>query len=248
MTTTGRGQFAEIEFWRRVQSLSEIEYSPVSWLVEPFIPRGSFVLLVGKPGTYKSWLTLDLARAVARGENFAGMSGGPAREVLYIDRENGESVVARRREIFHIPASPRLRYWGRWSSLPLPAIGSQEMIEFAQKSRPLLIFDSLVRFHKGNENDNAAMAAVMDGFVELARKGATVVVLHHASSKDADKNFRGATEIEAAPDIAARVDRIADRTIRVRQFKNRITEERSFTLTWTQFGFESSAARQEGAA
>ena len=72
------------------------------------------------------------------------------------------------------------------------------------------------------------------------------VVLHHAG-KESDKNFRGASEIEAAPDIACRVDRIADRTIRIRQFKNRIAEERSFTLTWTQFGFES-AGHQEGAA
>ncbi len=234
-------------WWVRVPTLGDIEYTPVTWLVEPFLPRGCFVLLVGKPGTFKSWLSLDLARAVSRGEPFAQMPGGPAREVLYIDRENGASVIAQRREIMHVPDSPKLRYWGRWCSLPMPAADSKEMIEYAEKVRPLIIFDSLVRFHRGNENDNAQMAVVMDGFVGLARKGATVVVIHHASSKESEKNFRGATEIEAAPDIACRVDRIADRTIRIRQFKNRIAEERSFTLTWTKFGFES-AARTEGAA
>jgi len=216
------------------------------WLIKDFIPLASFVLLVGKPGTYKSWLALDLARAVARGEDFAQLKGSAAREVLYIDRENGSNLISHRREVLGISDTPKLRYWGRWVSLPFPGIGSKELLEYAEEAQPLIVFDSLVRFHKGNENDNTEMARVMDGFVALARKGATVVVLHHAG-KESEKNFRGASEIEAAPDIACRVDRTSERTIKVRQFKNRLTQERSFELVWTRFGFES-AALEKGAA
>ena len=89
------------------------------------------------------------------------------------------------------------------------------------------------------------MARVMDSFVALARKGATVLVVHH-TGKDSEKNFRGAMEIEAALDVAYRVDR-EGRTVKLRQFKNRIAEEQSFEFFWTKYGFESPM-RQGGAA
>ena len=62
---TGRQTFASLPWWSRIPTLADIKYEPVSWLIKEFIPMGSFVLLAGKPGTYKSWLALDLARAVA---------------------------------------------------------------------------------------------------------------------------------------------------------------------------------------
>ena len=102
--------------------------------------------------------------------------------MLYIDRENGSNLIAHRREVLGIPDTPKLRYWGRWVSLPFPGIGSNELVEYAEAVHPLIIFDSLVRCHDSNENDNTEMARVMDGFVGLARKGATVVVLHHAGN------------------------------------------------------------------
>ena len=236
---TGRHTFASLPWWSRIPTLADIKYEPVNWLIKEFIPMGSFVLFVGKPGTYKSWLALDLARAVALGQAFAQMGGSAAREVLYIDQENGPNLIAHRREILGIPDTPKLRYWGRWCALPFIGIGSKELLDYAEAVRPLLIFDSLIRFHKGNENDNTEMARVMDSFVALARNGATVIVLHHCG-KTPERNFRGATEIEAAPDIACKIDRVADRTICIRQFKNRAAQERSFTLTWTRFGFEAS--------
>ena len=78
----------------------------------------------------------------------------------------------------------------------------------------------------------------MNAFIELSRKGATVLLLHHAG-KDGTKNFRGAMEIEAAPDIAYRVDR-TDRLVRLRQFKNLIGEERTIELRFTTLGFEAT--------
>ena len=64
-------------------------------------------------------------------------------------------------------------------SLPFMGIGSKEMVQYAQQVRPLMIFDSLVRLHGVDENDNSAMARVMNDLLNLARKGATVVLLHH---------------------------------------------------------------------
>ena len=138
----GRSDFAEMPWWVRVPTLADIKHESVNWLIKDFIPLASFVLLVGKPGSYKSWLALDLARAVALGQDFAQLKGGAAREVLYIDRENGSNLIAHRRQVLGIPGSPNLRYWGRWCALPFPGIDSKEFLEYAEAMNPLLIFDS----------------------------------------------------------------------------------------------------------
>lgn len=233
--------FSKLPWWKRIPLLSDLQCEPVEWLVKDLIPLQTLVLLVGKPGSYKSWLALDLARAVSRGEAFAQMPTGPARHVLYVDFENAKNVIAKRRDRLRIADTPRLLYWGRWCSLKFPQQidTSKELEEFITETQPLIIFDSLVRFHRVDENDNTQMARVMNNFLKLARQGATVVLLHHAG-KDKETKFRGASEIEAAADVACRIDREGQgRLISLRQFKNRIAEERTFELMWTEFGFES---------
>lgn len=89
--STARSSFVEIPWWERIPLLSDVRYEPVEWLVKDFIPLEALVLMVGKPGSYKSWLALDLARAVSRGEAFAGMPTGPPRHVLYVDFENAKT-------------------------------------------------------------------------------------------------------------------------------------------------------------
>ena len=156
--------------------------------------------------------------------------------ICYVDHENGKNLIAYRKRLLNISEVPNLRYWGRWVSLTF----SGHCVKGApgvcrQKCDPLLIFDSLIRVHRFDENSNSEMARVMNAFVDLSRKGATVLLLHHAG-KDSEKNFRGAMEIEAAPDVCYRVDR-TDRVVKLRQFKNRLTEEQEFELRWAPGGF-----------
>jgi len=232
-----RTDIADVPWWKRVPSLDDLECKPIEWLIQDFIPVGSLVLLAGQPGTYKSWLALDAARAVATGSSFAGMKAGPAGEVLYFDRENGQNLIAWRKRQLNLGQIPNLRYHGRWVSLPMPSIGSTELLRYAADVKPLMIFDSLVRFHRHEENSNSEMSRIMNAFLELARKGATVLLLHHAG-KDQSKNYRGAMEIEAAPDLCYKVTR-TDRLVRLAQFKNRITEEKTIELRFTTLGFEA---------
>ena len=220
-------------------SLDDLECRPIEWLIEDFIPVGSLVLLAGTPGCYKSWLALDAARAVATGSSFGGMKAGPAREVLYFDRENGQNLIAWRKRQLNLGEIPKLRYWGRWVSLPTPSIGSTELLRYAADVKPLMIFDSLVRFHRHEENSNSEMSRIMNAFLELSRKGATVLLIHHAG-KDQSKNYRGAMEIEAAPDLCYKVAR-TDRLVRLTQFKNRISEEKTIELRFTTLGFEATS-------
>ena len=70
------------------------------------------------------------------------MTPSPAREVLYIDRENGKNLIAYRKKLLRISGVPDLRYWGRWVSLPFLGVASKELLQYAEEVKPLLIFDS----------------------------------------------------------------------------------------------------------
>ncbi len=228
---------AEKPFWETIPSFGKLVFRALRFLPKPLFPEGAFILIAGPPGTLKSFLMLAIAWAVSTGSSFAGRAKGEAREALYVDLENAQNVIAQRKEFLQLGPCPKLRYWGRWVERPFIGIDSPELLEYARSEKPLLIFDSLVRFHTADENSNSEMAKVMAHFVTLARAGATVVVLHH-SGKDASKGFRGAAEIEAAPDVVYRVHRLDEGTIRLQQMKNRFDAERSFDLKLQRFGWE----------
>jgi hypothetical protein len=67
----------------------------------------------------------------------------------------------------------------------------------------LVVFDSLVRLHRQQENDPVAMSSVMAKFRKIANCGPTVWVIHHHKKGDGplDQKTRGSTDIVAGTDI-----------------------------------------------
>ena len=89
---------------------------PVDWLVEGLIPRGSFVLLLAPPGSYKTFFALNLAKCLAQGEPFLGRDL-EAGSVTYIDRENPRSVISSRLKMI---AFPLISLYGLSGLIPKP--------------------------------------------------------------------------------------------------------------------------------
>jgi RecA-family ATPase len=115
------------------------------------IPRGAVTLIAGEFGTYKSWLALALLRAVQSGGQFLGRACQPV-PILYLDRENPLVVVRERVAILGIESLDCSRIWGGWLPDPPPVIGDARSLEIARERQPLIIFDSLIRFHPADEN------------------------------------------------------------------------------------------------
>jgi hypothetical protein len=108
-----------------------------------------------------------------------------------LDRENPIAVVAERLERLGITDGALLRYWGGWLSEQAPQPNHPKVVEWAKscEPRPLVIVDSLVAFHGGDENDAGEMRAFMQQCRMLADLGATVAVLHHDGKGDNAKRF-----------------------------------------------------------
>jgi len=122
------------------------------------------------------------------------------------------------------------RIWGGWLPDSPPAIGDVRVLQMAREHRPLIIFDSLIRFHSAEENSATEMAEVMQNLRALANVGATVLVLHH-KPKAEGAHYRGSSDIAGGVDTAFSVSRDRQEGIlKLECFKSRFVEEFSLTV------------------
>jgi hypothetical protein len=76
--------------------MSDVEEKEVDWLWAPFLPKGMLSMLSGDPGCGKSFIALDLASSLSRGELPGGLAAEPT-TTLYLTTENPRAEVMRRR-------------------------------------------------------------------------------------------------------------------------------------------------------
>jgi predicted ATP-dependent serine protease len=195
----------------------------MEWLVEDLIPLESVVMLSGESGCGKSTFTLALACAVANGERFLGRAS-KRRHVLIVDKENGPRVYRERFTRMHIRESEYVHIWGPWCE-PQPGGPETPEIEvFTKEEHPLIIFDSLVAFNEGSEQDADDTRECMDRFRRLASLGATVLVIHHTGKGEHTKEYRGSSDIKASIDVGYLLlneDPTFLRSLELRTFKSR---------------------------
>ncbi|MGC1647903.1 MAG: AAA family ATPase [Candidatus Sulfotelmatobacter sp.] len=192
----------------------------IGWIVQDLIPARGITIIAGEAGAGKTWLALALARALTFGVDFLDRSTRVS-PVLYLDKENPLSLVRDRLlALFGGPSG--LRPWGLWCADQPPMIGDPRLLEFARQE-PVLIVDSMIRFHTADENSATQMAPVMADLRQLATAGATVVVLHH-KSKSETSSYRGSSDIVAGADVAFALAK-RDELLTLRTIKNRFAAE-----------------------
>jgi hypothetical protein len=218
-----------IRAWDEIPDVMTLAAPKTEWIVEGLIPRASVTLLAGEPGSYKSWLALTLLRSVMTGGKFLERECA-ALTALYLDRENPLTVVRDRLAMLGIESLGSTKIWGGWLPDAPPTIGDRRLLEMARERRPLIIFDSLIRFHSADENSATEMAEVMQNLRALANAGATVVAQHH-KPKAEGSHYRGSSDIAGGVDTAFSVSRDRQAGIlKFECFKSRFVEEFSMTL------------------
>ena len=218
-----------IRAWDEIPDVMTMAAQKTEWVVEGIIPRASVTLLAGEPGSYKSWLALTLLRSVLTGGKFLERECMTL-PVLYLDRENPLAVVLERLAMLGVESLESAKIWGGWLPDAPPAIGDARLLEIARQRRPLLLLDSLIRFHSSDENSATEMAEVMQNLRALANLGATPVVLHHKPKAEGTR-YRGSSDIAGGVDTAFSVSRDRQAGIlKLECFKSRFVEEFSMTL------------------
>lgn len=205
----------------------------VAWLVKDFLPAGGLGALYGKPGSYKSFVALYLAAAVATGtpafdrETVAG-------DVIYIAGEGGAGLK-KRRDAFakHYGMTPGTRVFFLRAQLNLRStLDDAAALVTAARAlslRPaLVIVDTLARaFAGGNENaseDMGAFIAVI-GHLQEALAGPTMLLVHH-SGKDEARGMRGHSSLFGAVDTELEVVKLSAEGAATRTGKMTVTKQK----------------------
>ncbi len=180
---------------------------PIDWMVDGVFARGKLTMFGGREKQGKSLVQLAISVKMASGGGeVAGISVKPGK-VLLIDAENGEREIHRRLR------STGLQPEHAANLVAVEARGvdlrddRKQLETLLDEHRPdLLLLDSFRALWRGDERDEAAVAAALDplrGLVHDREIGASIT--HHAQKGGSE--YRGSTAIGAAMDWAVMLSR-----------------------------------------
>jgi hypothetical protein len=187
--------------------------STTPWLIDQLWTAHAVGIIGGTPKSYKTWMALEMAVAVASGSaclaTYAVPSPGP---VLLYAAEDSESALRLRLESLAEHHRLHLAYLDirviTADSLRLDRTSDQERLEATlMLHRPvLLILDPLVRLHAIDENAAGEIAALLGYLRVLQRKtGAAIALVHHAR-KNVAANGGAGYSLRGSSDLYAWVD------------------------------------------
>ncbi|MFH1385726.1 MAG: AAA family ATPase, partial [Patescibacteria group bacterium] len=189
-----------------LSSLMKKEFENKKWIIERLVPRDGIVAISGFPGCFKTWVILDLILKVAIGEKFLGRFETDQSPVLFIDEENGEKLIQERVGLLGYKDDLPI-YLASYSDFIINPKNVEKTINFClEKNIKLVVFDSLIRIHTGNENDAGEMATVLNGLKQLAKNGITVIFTHHNRKPSGNNRGDSAHEMRGSSDIRAAVN------------------------------------------
>jgi hypothetical protein len=172
--------------------------------------------IIGKSGSYKSFVALDMAGCVATGREWHGHAVTQGR-VIYLVAEGARGMKLRLAawERLNGPIGPDILF------LPRPVQAADRrawstLVKACAKFGPsLVIIDTQARVTVGfDENDNSSMGEFIEQVDKIKRAtGACVVPVHHIGRSGTDA--RGASALDGAQDAELRVSRLSPLRIEI---------------------------------
>ena len=220
--------------------LLALQNDPLDWLLDDLIPGGGLAILAGMPSSGKTFLALDLALAVTTCGRAWGRELTAASPALYVDLENAPQMLSERMRALlngrNLTPAEKLHFiLGQPLSLTDPADVAQLGTAIAATEARLIVFDSLVRFMGGaDENDAGNVAQAMGNLRSLANAHACAVLLIHHLRKSTGVTAGAALEsVRGSGDIVAAMD-----TVIIVNGRGKVTTAKSrWTQTPAPFGF-----------
>ena len=228
--------------------------SDPAWLIPEVIPDCQTIMLYGPTGSYKSFLSLDLALCVATGTRIFGHRPVRSGKVFYAAMEGRNQLKKGRRRAwrasrefvgkidnFFVGPAPRL-------SMP----GEIDQFYAAIRTRcggeapALIILDTTAKIMVGLNEDKSQEAGQFVQFCDqlVAFFKCSVIAVHHASDKEgAARQVRGSSAFKAGFDSFIRIDHEkASKLIKVWVEQHKDAEEPEHPWTFEARRIEGSAA------
>lgn len=199
-------------------------------LVRGLLDQDTGAWLIGAPGSFKSFVALDLAGHIGTGRTWQGHEVTQG-EVIYLAAEGARGMTLRTRawrEVYGPMTGVKfltlpLQYAGEYGKA---SVEWETLMALVRRRQPIMVvIDTQARVTAGmNENDNGEMGAFARAVTQMqaAAGGACVLVVHHTGRNGQDA--RGASAIDGAQDTELKVERLEPRgelRLRLKQDKQK---------------------------
>lgn len=214
--------------------LFDSEFTPERWIVGDLIPEGNLYMLVGRAKAGKSFLLLQLCKAIDTGAPFLGRKVNRVK-VLYVALEDGKKRLRRR---LHLTKwRPSNVDFFTEKTIPL-ANGGMEQIRAWSHQYGLIIIDTLSAAIRGSaeENDNTAIGPLIQELADITHAGACTILLSHHTRKgnggneDDFETIRGGSAIRAAYDHCLLLQRTRGEAEATLKLESRDLEAEDMTI------------------
>jgi len=189
----------------------------VPYYLKDWLPKQGRLEIYGQPKVGKSYLCMQLARAIGEGESFLGIPTNVGR-VLYVQSELGAEVLQSRFRATGKTYSGV--YVGTTFSMKLDTKAGQGILTRAMEAvlPSVVILDPLYTMMDGDENEAKDMREVTSFLDDLIEWFSCSVVLIHHAGKDLSKGGRGSNALQAWVDSFVEMRRVSKNgeTLRIR--------------------------------
>jgi hypothetical protein len=177
---------------------------PIAWIVEELISRPSVSLVVGDPGSKKTYSLLDLGICIALGQPWLGFATHPC-PVLFVDEESGVARINRRLgEIMHARAAGEETDF-QYVSLAHLNLRKRKDVEalialIKDTGAGILVIDTMADIMPGADENN--VKDIQPIFLTLRRiadsTDCAIILIHHLNKNG---GYRGSTALLGAVDL-----------------------------------------------
>lgn len=186
----------------------------LQWRVKGLFPKTGMGVVFGQSGSGKSFLVLDLANSIGKGERWFGRRTA-ACPVTYVSLE-GEAGLKNRISALEKYSGAEISPNFRAIIQPFSFGRPQDVVDLAAvlPMDGVIFIDTLNRASAGlDENSGKDMSQILEAGKQLQELTNSLVLIVHHTGKDAKKGMRGHSSLHAALDGAIEVERSGNRRL-----------------------------------
>jgi RecA/RadA recombinase len=231
-----------------VRASATVLQAPAEWIVKNIMPKADIGIIFGASGSGKTFVALDLAMAIARGEPWHGHRVPQARSVLYIAAEGSGGIgkridaYCRRNGLSAADVALSVMYAAP-NFMNKDDIADVLRAIVAAGGFDVIIVDTFAQVTPGaNENAAEDMGTALANTRALCDATDAMVALVHHAGKDASKGSRGWSGLKAAADVQIEILRHDNgvREIHLEKLKDGEDGLRwAFALDVVELGFDN---------
>lgn len=172
------------------------------WLIYGFLPHNDVGYIYGRPGSYKSFMALDVASRVASASKWNGIDVDYPGMVLYIAAEGGSELHLRKKAWRIETGEDNSAVTILEASVIINNALDREQLKAAMREVQnklgmkyvLVVIDTFSKCFVGNENDAADMRAFISGCEDIRDSfdGCTILFVGHTGKGDS-ASMRGSS-------------------------------------------------------